>query len=89
MYSYHPAWKKYVYVGFSDSLYPEHGVGKYVGGTWTWVSVVYLDGKKVPARSTLTESASNLRTFARKVSWDDGKTWKTIIEGTWSRQKHP
>jgi hypothetical protein len=74
--------KKYLYFSINSMGGPEHATGTVSGKTWTWEGKSDIGGgKTVQSRFTLVETSPTVHNMKWDIS-EDGKTWKTLMEGT-------
>jgi hypothetical protein len=76
--------KQYRYFAVSNMADAEMATGTRTADAWTFTSKMDMGGQTIHSRFTMADKSPTVHT----VKWDvsmDGKTWKTIMEGTSTR----
>jgi hypothetical protein len=73
--------KQYRYIGINNMPDAELATGGLSGKTWTFTNKVDAGGKTFHSRFVIVETSPSVHTMKWEMS-EDGKTWKTIMDGT-------
>jgi hypothetical protein len=82
---YDPETKMYTYNAFDSWGELITAKGNVSGNTWTWITVTMMQGKPMKTRLTEKEVSKTQYTLKYESSTDDGNTWTSDMESTFTR----
>jgi hypothetical protein len=82
---YDPDGKTYTYHEFDSVGGTVTAKGTNDGDTWNWTSDMMMEGKPMKTRVTIKEISPTKYTFKLESSMDNGGTWSTGMESTFTK----
>jgi hypothetical protein len=82
---YDPDAKTYTYNEFDSVGGAITAKGTTDGTTWNWTSDMMMEGKPMKTRVTIKEVSKTEYTFKLEMSMDNGSTWTTGMESTFTK----
>jgi hypothetical protein len=77
-----PDTRTFTYDSFNSMGEVDRAHGTVSGDTWTWLSETTIADKKMKGRLTQKIRSPTAYDFTFETSFDDGKTWTTVLEGS-------
>jgi hypothetical protein len=82
---YDPDAKTYIYNEFDSNGGALSAKGTISGDAWNWTADMMMEGKPMKTRVTIKEVSKTEYTFKLEASMDNGSTWATGMESTFTK----